>query len=244
MSFTYDGQNSDFMGLNIYERSVYNAAAYDVTALQVPGRSGDLLIPNNRYANKTVTYKGFLHTGTSYSDLSTALVALKSWLCADAGHYHRLTDNYDITYYRQAYISGETAISIVHQRDKGVEVTVTFSAKPFMYDRVGNLYTITSNSFPVTNPNGFPSLPLMTISMSGAVDLSIYTGGVHHVWNIQSYTGDLIVDSELMDWYTETELMNDKVTGTGFPVLQPGPSMISWTGNVSKIVLDARWRTL
>ena len=247
MSFIYKAISSTTMGLNIYERSVYHAPAYDVTALQVPGRSGDLLIPNNRYANKTITYKGFVNTGAGYTELSAALVALKAWLCSDAGTYHQLHDTYDPLFYREAYISGETAVNIVHQSDKGATVTVTFSAKPFMYESAGISYTITSPGYDVVNPYKFVALPKMTITMAGAVDLLLISGGVGYTWSIQSYTGDLIVDSEEMDWYTSTGLMNDKVTasvGNEFPKLYPGTSRIGWDGNVSKIVLNARWRTL
>ena len=138
MSFVWNGVSSDTMKFNVTSRQVYNAPAYDLNAIEVPGRSGDLLNPQNRFKTKQVTYTGFLKAsdfeGTTWREkLSTGLIQLKGWLCSDAGNYHELTDDYDPGFTRYGYISGETAISDIEDRPFGVTLTVTFNCKPFMY---------------------------------------------------------------------------------------------------------------
>ena len=138
MSFTYRGTSSDTMKFNVTERQVYNAPAFDVNAIEVPGRDGDLLNSQNRFQNKTITYTGFLREqdfpgDTKRERLSRGLRELKAWICGDAGHYHDLTDDYDPGFIRRAYISGETAINEILDQPDGVTLTITFRAEPFMY---------------------------------------------------------------------------------------------------------------
>lgn len=51
-------------------------------------------------------------------------------------------------------------------------------------------------------------------------------------------------NSEQMNFYSGTTPMNDKVTGDGFPKLQPGVNTISWVGTVTSLVVQPRWVTL
>ena len=47
-----------------------------------------------------------------------------------------------------------------------------------------------------------------------------------------------------MNFYSGTTPMNDKVSGNGFPKLQPGVNTISWVGTVTSLVVQPRWVTL
>lgn len=139
MSFTYRGTSSDEMKFNVTERQVYNAPAFDVNAIEVPGRSGDVLNSQNRFKNKQITYTGFLRASdfpgdTKRERLSRGLRNLKAWICGDAGKYHDLTDDYDPGFIRRAFVSGETAITEIFDRPDGVTITITFYAEPFMYE--------------------------------------------------------------------------------------------------------------
>lgn len=245
MSFTWDSVSSDTRKFNITERHVYNAPAYDMNGIEVPGRSGDILNPQNRFKNKVVTYTGYLRSkdfagSTTYEKLSTGVTELKAWLLSNAGAYHELTDTYDPGYTRIGYISGETSIEEVENRPFGVTINVSFNCKPFMYGLAASDTTLTTSGGTITNPNKFDSLPLIKITMSSGGTLTV----AGKTWTIGTYSGTLIVDSENMDWYDTNQLRNNLVTGTGFPVLKPGSNTISWTGGISKVVITPRWRTL
>ena len=244
MSFTFNSKNSTAKGFNVTSRQVYSAPAYDLNAIEVPGRSGDVLNPQNRYKNKIVSYTGFMKTSdfagaTKRERLSAGTRALKGWLLADAGAYHDLTDDYDPGFTRRAYISGETAISEVLDRPDGVELTISFNCEPFMYGPTATDSTFTTSGT-ISNPNEFSSLPLITITMSSGGTLTVGS----KTWTIGTYSGTLYVDSEVMDWYDAGALKNNLVTGDGFPELEPGSNSISFTGGISKVVITPRWRTL
>lgn len=323
MSFIFNGVSSDTMKFNVTSRQVYNAPAYDLNAIEVPGRSGDLLNPQNRFKNKQISYTGFLKAsdfeGSTWREkLSTGLIQLKGWLCSDAGQYHELADDYDPGFTRYGYISGETAISDVQDRPFGVTLTVTFNCKPFMYmagepmelpetkSASGDIITITDgaentplksavvniepvqsgsgdpsptnirpisgwtqakvtrtgkNLLPlrsgsttqngqtftpsngtlvINNPYLFGSRPLYEITMAGTGTLVV--NGKE--WTITDYTGTLYCDTEAMEWYDASQLRNNIVTGDGWPVFEAGENSVSYTGDITKVMVTPRWRTL
>jgi hypothetical protein len=93
---------------------------------------------------------------------------------------------------------------------------------------------------PTENPTEWPSKPRLEITMSGAGTLTVNG----KTWSIGAYTGTLICDSEIMDWYDASNLKNSLVSGDGFPELQPGENVITYTGGITKVVAKPRWRTL
>ena len=50
----------------------------------------------------------------------------------------------------------------------------------------------------------------------------------------------IVIDSVLQEAYQGTVLMNDHMNGE-FPVLKPGANAISWTGAVTKVVIQPNW---
>jgi len=47
-----------------------------------------------------------------------------------------------------------------------------------------------------------------------------------------------------MNFFKGTEPKNDQVVGSGFPVLYPGDTTITFTGGITKIEIEPRWMTL
>lgn len=247
MSFTYKGISSDIMGLNITERTVYNAPAYDLNAVEVPGRSGDILNPQNRFKNKRIQYTGYVRSAafsgaTPQEKLSNALIALKGWLCSDAGLYNELTDDYDPGFTRRAYIDGETAIEEVQRNSFGATVQVTFMTEPFMF--APDATQAIDRGAVLINPYPFPALPLLTMTIESFGLFRIDNSAGRKEWEIPLYTGTLYCDSEVMDWYDSEQLQNNIVRGSGFPVLLPGENTIDYTGGLRSIIISPRWRTL
>jgi len=52
-----------------------------------------------------------------------------------------------------------------------------------------------------------------------------------------------VINSALKEAYKGNDLMNDHMSGD-FPVLKPGLNAVSWSGNVTSIVISPRWRYL
>lgn len=123
--------------------------------------------------------------------------------------------------------------------------TVTFHCQPFKYSSVDNLYVFNVgelNEFKITNRGNIKSKPKFTIYGSGTVSLSI-NGVETFIINIGE-SEFISIDSEQMNAYKENQFMNRYVIGNYDDLmLDIGANMISWDGDVSKVVVEnyARW---
>lgn len=119
-SFYIDGESSADYGLMITGEAVWNAAAYDYEFVQIPGRSGDLVLDNRRFENITVTYPCALHDLGRMADV-------RSWLMSKRG-YHEITDDYNPGEYRLGVVIG--GIDVDPFKAKHGTFTVSFNCKP------------------------------------------------------------------------------------------------------------------
>ena len=56
-------------------------------------------------------------------------------------------------------------------------------------------------------------------------------------------TSGIVLDCALKEAYKGTALMNNHMSGD-FPILKPGLNAISWSGNVTSVVISPRCRYL
>ena len=89
--FEYNGTRSDDMGLRIESKNVFSAPKYDAKFTTIPGRDGELIVPNYRYPNVQVTYTVFV-PAKSISELSARITAIKAWLYTEPDRYHELRE--------------------------------------------------------------------------------------------------------------------------------------------------------
>lgn len=240
--FEYNGTSSLDMGLRIESKNVFSAPEYEVDFLSIPGRDGDLIAGPGRYPNVQVTYSVFL-PAKSQQELAEKILAVKEWLYEEPDRYHELTDSYDAEFFRQAVYAGK--LDIEDELNRIGIFTVSFSCLPFRHSMVGvRTQTITASGAVLTNPYITASKPYMKIYGSGDITLTIQGGGKNATWSFTDIDTYIEVDSNLMNFYKGTEPQNDKVTGSGFPLLYRGRNTISFTGDVSRIDLIPRWVTL
>ncbi len=241
-SFTYNGRSSADFGLHIQSKNVFSVPEYDAEFTSVPGRSGDIINSNRRFANVEVTYTVFIARKNAAA-LASVLRDIKGWLYAEPDRYHELTDSYDAEYFRYGVISG--SLDIEEQLNKVGSFTVTFNCKPYKYSYTGQ-QTISADdsALAVTNPTAFESKPYIKLYGSGAVTLSVSSGGSTSSWTISDIDEYIEIDSELMNCFKGAVLKNDTVTGDGFPTLQSGTSTVSCVGTVTRIEVIPRWRCL
>lgn len=239
-SFTYNGRSSAEFGLHIEKKDVFSAPEYAAEFISIPGRSGDIINPNRRFANIKVSYTVFL-ARKNVVTLASDLRDIKGWLYSEPDRYHELTDSYDAEYFRYGVISG--SLDIEEQLNKVGSFTVTFNCKPFKYSFAGQQTMAEGNPrLTVTNPTTFDSRPYIKIYGSGTVQLMIMPDGQGTTtWVISDVDEYIEIDSELMNCFKDTTLKNDTVTGDGFPMLKPGTTTIACAGNVQRIEVIPRW---
>lgn len=238
--FTYNGRSSSDFGLHIEKKDVFSAPEYDAEFISIPGRSGDIINPNRRFANIKVTYTVFLARKNTAA-LASVLRDIKGWLYSEPDRYHEITDSYDAEYFRYGVISG--SLDIEEQLNKVGSFTVTFNCNPFKYSYEGQQTIAEGNPrLTVTNPTTFDSRPYIKIYGSGTVRLMIMPDGQGTTtWVISDVDEYIEIDSELMNCFKDTVLKNDTVKGAGFPVLKPGVCTINCTGDVTRIEIIPRW---
>ena len=238
--FTYNGRSSAEFGLHIEKKDVFSAPEYDAEFISIPGRSGNIINPNRRFANIKVTYTVFL-ARRNIAALADVLRNIKGWLYSEPDRYHEITDSYDAKYFRYGVISG--SLDIEEQLNKIGCFTVTFNCKPYKYSFAGQeTVSADASELTITNPTAFESKPYIKLYGSGLIRLMVQPEGEGtSLWTISEVDETIEIDSELMNCFKDTILKNNTVTGDGFPMLKSGTTTIACAGNVQRIEVIPRW---
>ena len=112
------------------------------------------------------------------------------------------------------------------------KLTAVFEIQPFLYLPSETVTLIDGGT--IWNP-GIDSDPYLKITGSGSVVLTV--NGVAYTVTVDQYV-------EIEFPFAWKGVLNRGRYLSGFPKLQPGNNVISWTGTVTKVLLNGRWRTL
>ena len=116
---------------------------------------------------------------------------------------------------------------------------VDFVAEPFEYEK-STLTAYTTKPISLNNKTTTTALPVIKVTGTGTVVLSVNGVGI----TLSGLTSSITLDSELQEAYTGlTTNMNSSMNGE-FPILRTGNNTITWTGMVTKVEIDPRWRWL
>lgn len=234
--FYYNGLNSyEDLHAPVKSKTPYSAPAPDLTLQAVPGRSGDLIIDNDRYKNIDVGYTCAI---LAVEEFSGAARRIRAALLSQGNGYKILADSYDADYFRLATI--EKTITITQNGIYDGTLSVTFNCKPFRYSYAGQRAITLTAGEKIVNYEKFAALPYVKIMGGGAVTLTI-NGRDFSISDINEYVE---IDSESMNTYKGAENKNNTARSLDYPIFTPGENRISWTGNVSAVQIVPRWRTL
>ena len=216
----------------IEEAPETNRPARKVDRYEVPGRNGDIVVPQDAWENVTRSYELVVYAG-DYNQMASALMA---WLYAPSG-YQRLEDSFDSLVYRLAYVSDETEIENIVNTDG--RCTVAFECDPRRFLKTGETAQTFSATGTITNPTAFTARPVITVSGSG--NGTIECGG--NTITIAGIYDGMTIDCEQMDAYAGTTNLNNLVSGS-FPVIPGGEQTITITGGITSIKVTPNWWTI
>ena len=116
-----------------------------------------------------------------------------------------------------------------------------FRVQPFKYS-VNALSDTLDLTAPTTirNSGTVYSEPLITVYGNGDITLTI-NGADFPLYGVNE---SITIDSEMMEVFKGNANQNSKYGGVEFPRFEVGKNEISWTGKVSKIKIQPRWRWL
>lgn len=197
------------------------------TAVKIPGRHGDLWLPENAYDTFVLPLECRMR---HQADLN----AISAWLSGDGELI--LGSQPDRLYrVRAVAVCQYSRISPVRSpRDFRVD----FTCQPFRYEVNPAPITLKSPGL-LINPGTEESAPQIIVHGTGNITLAI-NGVDIYLTGLSDY---VVIDSELGDAYRVNALMNTHMQG-GFPLLPPGRSDIAWSGDVQKVVFIPNWRWL
>ena len=240
--FIYNGISSKDMGVRISSKDVYSAPKYDLKFQSIPGRDGDLISPNGRFPNTTVSYTCFI-PAKSIQELSDKVTAVKCWLYTEPDRYHTLSDSYDTSFFRKAVFNNKLDFS--DEVSKIGVFTVNFTCHPMRFSHTGQVKTtFTASPFTLTNPYPFAAKPYLKINGRGTGTLTIQSASSNKIWEFSTLNGYTECDSELMNFYHDTEPKNDTVSGEGFPIFAPGINTSAFDGGITSIEVIPRWKSI
>lgn len=121
--------------------------------------------------------------------------------------------------------------------------TVTFRVQPFKYDLLETERYATSErqSMIIENIGNYTSKPLITITGSGTVNLSV-NGTAICQYSFPEGDNSVVLDCEKQDAYLGSLLKNRNMVGE-FPIFNKGNNTLSWSGAVESIRVKnySRW---
>ena len=153
---------------------------------------------------------------------------MKSWLMNGKTLY--FTDD-DV--YRK--IKHVVVGDIVNEIEEHGEFEVDFKLDPFEYTEDVNL-KLTKPGV-IYNPGTMESDPKFWIVGNGTFRITINDVS----FQIKDVNGSVVIDSEVLEAYTDTISMNHKMVGQ-FPILGVGENTIEWSGAIQFMEIRPRWR--
>ena len=234
--FIWNGTRCTDMGVHVLEQPPPTMPNERVTFTNVPGRSGSLttLEGENVYEDMVLTATCIIADPERIPDVCAWLrgAGTVTFANRDGGFYY-------------ARVVNQIPFEKILRGNPHRTFAVNFRCKPFWYvDDVAatNIQPAsgsTSGYVTMENPGNIPSEPIITITGSGEITLIVDMTIVE----LTDVDGEITIDSVLQEAYSGTTSMNSCMSGD-FPVLPPGSSTISWTGDVTYLTVEPNWRYL
>lgn len=225
----FDIRINDRLGRDYYvcmvDRPKIPTAKKKIEFIEVDGRENGALTKNKGYEDVEFTVEFNLLEDENIKPL---LRKIKAWIMR--AKIVSFTDDF---VYRK--IKSVEIGDIENEIEEYGKFQVTFKSDPYEYS-IEQPITIT-NPVTIMNQGTLHSLPKLTIYGTGNITIQI--NGIS--FQVKDVNPFVIVDSDLMECYYNTTPMNDKMVGK-FPAFKEEENTISWTGNVSKIDIETRWR--
>lgn len=133
MSITWNGVSSDTIGVIVERIPNRYIPTRRFSPQQVAGRNGNILLVDKSFPNVEQEYEVYL--SAEAQGLPSVARACAEWLMGPTG-YCRLTDSYDTTVYREAFLMG--GFDLENILNKFGRCTITFSCKPQKYLLAGD----------------------------------------------------------------------------------------------------------
>ena len=228
--FIWNGVDCRTKGIHVSELPPITIPLERSKQTNVPGRPGSLT-----QLEGDDVYDDMILTATCFIADPAQIPAIAAWLKGSG----TVTFANRTGGYYNARIANQIPFEKVLRGNPHCSFAVNFRCYPFWYQENVSDVTITTSGDTITNPGSVYSEPLITVYGSGNITLMVGTTIVE----LTNVSSSIVLDCALKEAYKGTTLMNDHMSGD-FPVLKPGLNAVSWSGNVTRIVIKPNWRYL
>ena len=234
---TFNGITSTAAGIKAVESyPALDRPRRKFTKMEIPGKTGDIIIFEDAWADYEQEYEIYAGTGATGS-APQKFIDVMSWLHSANG-YARLEDTYDTSTYRMAYFVGPTDVENVLNRYGRAKIKFMCKGKRFLKSGE-TVVTVSTTNTNITNPTAFASAPVIKVTGSGSGTLTV--GGTQVTLNTIA-TG-MIIDCERM---TVTDASGDVNLNAymqlgDFPKITAGTSVVQFTGGVTKLEITPNY---
>lgn len=220
-SFTFNGVNSDDLGLIIKEMPPISRAARNIESIKVNGRNGNLHIDNGDYNSINMTIECIISDYLNYDAIKSTLQGTgELQLSTVPGRTFKATISNQIDFTKYLKLLKEFPLQLeVDPLSYGVSITDSYSSD-VTFEVDGNVET-------------YPTL-------------TIYGTGTIYINNtaIEVLTSGITIDCELMECIKDDLNMNAYVVLDEFPKLIPGENSLSLGTGISMVTISYKERWL
>lgn len=243
-NFYIDGVSSATYNIFASGENTYNAAERDVSSIEVPGRSGNLLVDNGRFKNVDVKYPCVIPYGFQSNANN-----IRAWLMSNSFGYHKITDDYDTDHFRMGRYKGGIEFEPFYANQAAALADVTFDCKPQRFltsgdSNISKIVTVPNTEVTLTNPTNFDAKPIVFVTKQrGADTMAVKVNDEEFSILPSGGKTSFYIDCESMDVYYSGDNRNMYFVGD-FPSLKPGENRISFTGSSGSnayISIKPRW---
>ena len=228
---SFKGIRSSDMGVRVAKLPDVPVAGERGKAVEIPGRDGVLWLSDDSFEAVEMKIELELTDGADISNLATWLTGSGELNLSDMPEYgYRARVAKGFGFERGVFTAGKR------------KATIHFICEPFRYQAGSpEMDPITAAGlFP--GDGNLPALPAITVYGSGDINLMVNDASVL----MRSVSGHITLDCEAMMAFrdgvnasTQVTLMSDDDL---WPRLDPASNRISWSGSVSRVVIEPRWR--
>lgn len=234
----FNGIKSEAVGLRLLGKVEFSQAQRDITEIVVPGRDGIVLISNERLEKINQNFS-FRLKRIGSNTLEQQMQVVKEWLDRPKGAFTSFLWEADELYQYQGRF-----ISATYSRENNVfmAVDITFQFQPIKFLKAGLIPVTVTNGATLKNIGKVVSKPVITLTGTGNVALTINTKS----YVFKNVNGGIVVDSEnevvtSLDGY---QPQWDKAYTWPLPALGLGDSKISLDNSNFKVSIMPRWGVL
>ncbi|MBP1040362.1 hypothetical protein I6N95_04975 [Vagococcus sp. BWB3-3] len=232
----YAGRNAKEFYLKFTSEFDLTSAAQDIVLVEVSGIDGDLAMSNDRLkgVSRSFPCEIRLPPGKRIEEESQRIT---DWLRTGPEKWHDFKYAGDTKYvYKAKHIEEYSVQRLLSRMGRCVLV---FRFKPIKYLISGMQPLIVANGQTINNTENTIAKPLITITGSGNITVNIGKSKLQLV----GVDKGIVIDSQSKSVYSldgQRPQWGQMVDIGGFPVIELGNQVITWTGNVTEMKIVPR----